>query len=395
MPDAPPPARPPTDPAADLLLIGGGLANGLIALRLAELRPELRVAVVESGPVLGADHTWSFFEGDLTAAQRDWVAPLVAHRWPGYAVRFPARTRRLSSGYASVSSARFHAVLMARLGARVRLNAPVASLTGTEAVLADGTVLRAGAVVDGRGPAPSPALALGFQKFLGQEVRTAAPHGLAEPIVMDATVSQIDGYRFLYVLPFDDRTLLIEDTRYADGPALDTAGMRAAIADYAEAQGWRIEAVLREEEGVLPVALDGDIAAFWRGREGLPAVGLRAALFHPTTGYSLPDAVRLADRVALAERLDAAGLAALIQAHSIGLWRDRAFFRRLNRMLFRAALPGQRYRVLERFYGLPQPLIERFYAGRPSWLDKLRIVAGKPPVPVAAALPCLLERGRA
>lgn len=391
MPDTPPC----DDPVADLLLVGGGLANGLIALRLAELRPELRVVVLEAGARLGAGHTWSFFEQDLTREQRGWVAPLVAHRWPGYAVRFPARHRRLSSGYASVSDARFHDVLMQRLGGRVRLNAPVASLTGTGAVLADGTMLRAGAVVDGRGPAPSPTLALGFQKFVGQEVRTAAPHGLAEPIVMDATVSQIDGYRFLYVLPFDAHTLLIEDTRYADGPALDTAAMRAAIGDYAAAQGWSIEAVLREEEGVLPVALDGDIAAFWRGREGLPAVGLRAALFHPTTGYSLPDAARLADRVALAERLDAGGLSALIQAYSTGLWRERAFFRRLNRMLFRAAAPERRYRVLERFYGLPQPLIERFYAGRPSWLDKLRIVAGKPPVPVSAALPCLLERGQA
>ena len=395
MPDAPPPDRPPPDTVADILLIGGGLANGLLALRLAELRPELRVLLLEAGPSLGAGHTWSFFERDLSPAQWAWVAPLVAHRWPGYTVRFPARARRLSSGYASVSSERFHQVLSLRLGGRVRLNTPVARLNGTEAVLEDGTVLRAGAVVDGRGPAPAPSLALGFQKFLGQEVRCAAPHGLDEPIVMDATVSQIDGYRFLYVLPFDDRTLLIEDTRYADGPALDTAGMRAAIAGYAVAQGWQVQSVLREEEGVLPVALDGDIAAFWRGREGLPAVGLRAALFHPTTGYSLPDAVRLAEHVALAERLDAAGLSALIERHSVALWHGRAFFRRLNRMLFRAALPEQRFRVLERFYGLPQPLIERFYAGRPGWLDKLRIVAGKPPVPVSAALPCLLERGRA
>lgn len=389
------PETPLPTPRPDLLLVGGGLANGLIALRLAELRPELAVAVLEAGPRLGGDHTWSFFEQDLTPAQRDWVAPLVAHRWPGYEVRFPARRRSLSSGYASVTSARFHAVLAARLGARLRLDAPVAQIAPTHALLADGSRVEAGAVVDGRGPAEAPALALGFQKFLGQEVRLAAPHGLALPIVMDATVSQIDGYRFLYVLPFDERTLLIEDTRYADGPALDRAGMRDAIAAYAATQGWAIEAVLREEEGVLPVALDGDIEAFWRGRDGLPATGLRAALFHPTTGYSLPDAVRLAELVAAAPALDAASLATLVQRHSVALWRRRAFFRRLNRMLFRAAAPDRRYRVLERFYGLPQPLIERFYAGAPNWLDKLRIVAGKPPVPVSAALPCLLERGHA
>jgi lycopene beta-cyclase len=60
-------------------------------------------------------------------------------------------------------------------------------------------------------------------------------------------------------------------------------------------------------------------------------------------------------------------------------------------MLFRAAAPGERYKVLQRFYGLPQPLIERFYAGQITWRDKLRILAGKPPVPIRRALSCLSE----
>jgi lycopene beta-cyclase len=389
------PSIPPAPRSFDLLLAGGGLANGLIALRLRQQRPELRLALVEAGSSLGGDHTWSFFETDLTPAQRDWVAPLVAHRWDGYEVRFPARRRQLSSGYASVTSTRFHDHLSRELGEAVRLGAPVARLAPDGATLADGTELPAAAVIDGRGPDAAAELALGYQKFLGQEVLLEAPHGLTRPIVMDATVEQLDGYRFLYVLPFDGQRLLIEDTRYADGPALDKPALRQAIAAYAAAQGWRIRSVLREEEGVLPVALDGDIEAFWRARAATPQAGLRAALFHPTTGYSLPDALRLADAIAAAPVLDAAALDALVRRHSIALWRRRAFFRRLNRMLFRAARPGQRYRVLERFYGLPQPLIERFYAARPSLLDKLRILSGRPPVPIAAALPCLLERGRA
>lgn len=385
---------PPAPQGYDLLLAGGGLANGLIALRLRQRRPELRLLLVEASPRLGGDHTWSFFETDLTAAQRDWVAPLVAHHWDGYEVRFPARHRQLSTGYASVTSLRFHDQLTQVLGDAVRLEAPIAQLAADGATLADGTVLPAAAVIDGRGPDAAAELALGYQKFLGQEVRLAAPHGLRRPIVMDATVEQLDGYRFLYVLPLDSQRLLIEDTRYADGPALDKPALRQAITAYAASQNWRIRTVLREEEGVLPVALDGDIEAFWQARAATPQAGLRAALFHPTTGYSLPDAVRLADAIAAAPLLDAAAINALVRQHSVALWRQRAFFRRLNRMLFRAARPGQRYRVLERFYGLPQPLIERFYAARPSLMDKLRILSGRPPVPVLAALPCLLERGR-
>ena len=37
-------------------------------------------------------------------------------------------------------------------------------------------------------------------------------------------------------------------------------------------------------------------------------------------------------------------------------------------------------------YRLPDPLVGRFYAGRPSWPDRVRILSGKPPVPVGRAL---------
>ena len=61
-------------------------------------------------------------------------------------------------------------------------------------------------------------------------------------------------------------------------------------------------------------------------------------------------------------------------------------------MLFGAAPPAQRYRVLERFYGLDHALIERFYAGDCTMKDKLRILSGRPPVPLGAALASLTGR---
>jgi lycopene beta-cyclase len=62
-------------------------------------------------------------------------------------------------------------------------------------------------------------------------------------------------------------------------------------------------------------------------------------------------------------------------------------------MLFHAAPPGQRYRVLEHFYRLPEPLIARFYAGRTTMLDKLRILSGRPPVKLKPAFAALRRRG--
>lgn len=377
---------------ADVVLVGGGLANGLIALRLKARRPALKVVMVERDAVVGGQHTWCHFASDVAPDITATLAPLIVHRWDGYEVRFPAHRRGLTTPYLAITSERLHEVVTAVLREDAWLGVGVESVTPGRVGLTDGRVLETPCVIDGRGARSSPRLALGWQKFLGQEVELAAPHGLTRPIVMDATVDQLDGYRFLYVLPFSPTRLLIEDTRYADGPALDRERLRADIAAYAAGQGWTIASVAREEDGILPIALAGDIDGFWaEAPAGLPQVGLRAALFQPTTGYSLPDAARLAAEIAALPELTTATVRACAEARSKTEWKARGFYRLLNRMLFRACAPERRYRVLERFYRLRQPLVERFYAGRANPLDKLRVLSGKPPVPVGAALAVLTE----
>lgn len=380
-------------PDFDLILAGGGLANGLIALRLAERRPELRVAVVESAPTFGGNHTWSSFDGDLEPETLAWVRPLQAHRWPAYDIRFPAYARTLPTGYASATSALLDARLREAVPADCLLtDAPIAVVQPERVVLADQRVLTARGVIDARGQRPSPHLDVRAQKFLGVEVTTAEPHGIERPVIMDATVSQLDGYRFVYLLPFGPRELLIEDTYYSDAGDLPVGDLRARIRDYAAAQGWTIERWGREEVGVLPVALGGDIGAMWdEGEPGVPMAGLRAALFHPTTGYSFPDAARLADLVAGLPSLDAATLYRAVREHSETLWRQRAFYRMLNMMLFNAATPSERYRVLQHFYRIDDRRVRRFYAGESTLADRARILIGKPPVPVGRAVSVLMQ----
>ncbi|WP_427024385.1 lycopene beta-cyclase CrtY [Aureimonas ureilytica] len=375
-----------SQPPYDLILAGGGLANGLIAHRLRERRPDLRFLVVEGAERLGGNHTWSFHDGDLSPVEHDWIAPFVAHRWPGYDVRFPRRARPVATGYASVSSERFASVLHERLGERLRLSAPIRALSPTSVTLEDGQRIEARAVIDGRGQRQSAHLTLGFQKFLGQEWETDAPHGVTQPVVMDASVPQSNGYRFVYVLPFSPTRLLIEDTYYADDAALERDSLRQRIASYAEARGWRLKTLLREEDGILPIALGGDMDRLIEEARGVPTVGLARALFHPTTGYSLPDAAHVADLVCAAPDLSPEALARLLAQHARNLWSDRAYFRLLNRLLFGAGEPAERYRILEHFYRLPDPVVARFYAARLEFSDKLRIFVGKPPVSVRGAL---------
>lgn len=378
----------------DIAILGGGLAGGLIALALAKLRPELRVTVIERGESFGGNHLWSFFATDVAPEHAWLVDPLVAARWDGYEVRFPAHQRRLTTPYRSMTSERLDAAMRGALPAAALLtNVQVAGVEPDRVTLSDGRVLDAGGVIDARGAGAMPHMTGGWQKFLGQILRLERPHGLTHPVVMDATVEQIDGYRFVYCLPFSADAVFLEDTYYADTPTLDAPALRARIAAYAEFQGWRIAAIEREETGVLPVIGGGDFAAFWP--QGSPArAGARAALVHPLTSYSLPDAVRFAMDVAAMTDLSGASLARASYASARAHWRQGSFYRMLARMLFGAAEPQRRYRMLERFYTLPEPLIERFYAGRSTVPDRLRILAGRPPVPVGAAIASLSGGGR-
>jgi lycopene beta-cyclase len=378
--------------SADAVIVGGGLASSLIALRLKRARPAMKIIVLEREHRIGGEHTWSHFATDVSPEIAAWMAPLIVHDWPGYDVRFPAHRRTLPTHYRAITSARLHAVMSELLGEDAWLGVEASEVKAESVRLVDGRRLAAPLVIDARGPRRSRHLVLGWQKFLGLEVRLTAPHGLTRPIVMDATVAQLDGYRFLYVLPMSADRVLIEDTRYSDGPALDRGQFAIDLTAYAAAQGWSIAEVEREEVGVLPIALAGDIDAYWDETGPLPAeVGMRAALFNPTTGYSLPDAARQAEAIAALPRLTTASVRATVIEMSKTAWRERAFYRLLNRMLFRAGRPGLRYKVLERFYRLRTPLIERLYAAEATFADKARILTGKPPVPFFRALTLISE----
>jgi len=377
----------------DLILVGGGLSAGLIALALRRRRPEIRLAIIDSGSSFGGNHTWSSFVSDLDAEGAALAAPLIAHRWSEYQVRFPAYRRRLDRGYQSATSERLHEALVAAIPADCRyLGVPAASVSAAGVTLADQRTLTASAVIDARGQKTTDALDLGFQKFVGLEVELEQPHGLAGPIIMDATVDQHDGYRFVYVLPFTATTALIEDTYYTDGHSLDRAAVAARVHAYAATQGWQIKRIIREEDGVLPIAIDGDIEAHLASfPPGIAPVGMAAGLFHPTTGYSFPDAVRLALHVAALPDLSGAAIDRAVRDFAAATWNERGFYRLLNKMLFRAGDPDKRWKVLQRHYSLNDGLVARFYAGHSTLYDKMRILTGKPPVPFWKAVALVLK----
>ena len=379
----------------EIAIVGGGLAGGLIALALHRRHPDMAIALIERDRVLGGNHRWSWFASDLDADGAALMAGFRKTEWQGYEVRFPTYRRRLRAGYCSLSSTDFDAALRRELPeGTILCGAEVTEVTGTGVTLASGEPISARTVIDCRTFAPSPHLAGGWQVFMGRHLRTPEPHGLEAPVIMDAALDQHGAYRFVYTLPLGVDELFVEDTYYADSPVLDRSALSSRIDAYCRAQGWDGQ-ILGGETGVLPVITAGDFSAYRAGTaiDGVATAGARGGFTHPLTSYTLPIAV--ANALAIAEEADLPGaqMAAFVEARARRHWAATRFYRALGRMLFDAARPDLRYRIFERFYRLPQPLIERFYAARSTVSDRIRILSGKPPVSIWRALLALAGKG--
>ena len=372
--------RRPTEFTTDHVIVGGGLAGGLIALALANAGRGAQVTLIEREPRLGGNHTWSFHLTDLGDGERELVAPLVVRQWEQQEVRFPGHHRVLESGYATVTSDRFAEVITSRLvgaGVRLLLDRRVAGVGSSLVRLEDESLVRGRLVIDARGPDSVTPARAGYQKFVGLELALRSDGPWTRPLLMDATVSQTDGFRFVYLLPFSARRVLVEDTVYSGSPLLDTFEIERRILAYAAAHGGTVSRVLRREAGVLPLPLDGEIDLPRAGAGAPLAVGYRGGFLHPVTGYSLPLAARVALAIARA-RTPEETLAA-VRAVARHLEPQRRFGQLLNRLLFEAMPPAARWTAFERFYRLPETTIARFYASASTWGDRARILIGRPP----------------
>ncbi len=397
-----------SDSQFDCVIVGGGLAGGLIALALHKARPNFRIALVEAGRTIGGNHRWSWFDSDLSDAGRALLANFRQTGWDdGYEVRFPKYRRKLKTAYRSMASGDFHEGLVRNLpedalylGRKaIRVDARGVDLSAPE--FGEPQRIEARTVIDCRSFKPSPHLNGGWQVFLGRHLRLSEAHGVERPVIMDATVDQHaphgngSAYRFVYVLPLGAHDVFIEDTYYADDPDLDRGALSGRIDQYARAKGWEDGAIVGHEAGVLPVLTGGNFTAYQQSvrTPGVTVAGARGGFTHPLTSYTMCVAVENALEVADNADLSGEQLASLFEVRARQHWRRTGYYRLLARFLFFAARPERRVNVFQRFYRLREGLIERFYAARSNPFDKFRVLWGEPPVPIPSAITAMFKRG--
>ena len=146
--------------AYDMILVGGGLQNCLIACSVLGARPSTRLLMIEAAPRLAGNHTWCFHPRDLPETVAEACKGFVARRWPAYEVRFPRLNRLVQSEYAMMTSERVHQQVSALFhdsaSADLLLRTEVALSSPGEVITRDGRSFSAAVVVDSRGPGQKP-----------------------------------------------------------------------------------------------------------------------------------------------------------------------------------------------------------------------------------------------
>ncbi|MEI7973866.1 MAG: lycopene beta-cyclase CrtY [Bdellovibrio sp.] len=370
----------------DAIVVGAGLSGSLLSLGLLHHFPRLRILVLEKAPQLGIQHTWSFHDSDIPESLRSWIRNLISKSWSTHEVFFPALHRVLASPYHSIRQEDL-SLRLSQSGAQVQTSCSVMAL-GSDFALDDrGQIYRAPLVVDARGWSEFPG-PCGYQKFVGLDVELQEPHGMQHVRLMDARIPQIDGYRFMYVLPWSEKHLLIEDTYYSNHALLKIERIEQEILRYAEGQGWRIASIQRREVGCLPLPLFS--TSYPSPAPSPQSLGARGQRINAVTGYTTPLRLRFLDlffKTSSPSQENFERTQARFQKEE---QQQENFYLMLNRMMFQAAANDERYRILQKFYRLPEGVVQRFYSGRLSWLDKARILSGRPPVSVAKALRAII-----
>jgi len=367
----------------DHIIVGGGLQGCLLVHAIAYRQPDARVLLIERGEEICGNHTWSFHQSDVPDSSFVWFDPLITHRWPSYAVKFPKAVQQVNIGYATVTSESLREATQ-RLASMDRSvgGGSVSLRCGQACDILSPTRVQLGAeqieavvVIDCRGRAVSQGLphGSGYQSFIGHEYDMGDSWPAAAPTVMDVFPDQSSGFEFLYELPFGNGRVLLEYTRFNEEPGVDPARAEAAITARLAEVRLTGRTPVRTETGCLPMPYTVAPA-----RQPVSvAGGYAGGWFHAATGYSMPLALRFAEIVAKSapDHVDQAVNQAVLEDST-----RRGFTRFLNRLLFCLVKPSDRWKIFRRFYRvLSEEQIARFYAHRFTAADAARIVVGIPP----------------
>ena len=342
-------------------VIGDGCAALSLAARADEM-PNHRLTLAHpDGAPPRQDHIWGFWQipGLESAAE------LARHRWTCWRVA-------TAEGEALLASQKhaYHALH------RNRWESHCTDLAHGHGVgFVSQKKLRdvaAAQILDSRPPAvPTGQM---IQHFIGWEV--AAPMGSfdsTQAILMDFRCDQSRGIHFIYLLPFDDRTALVESTMFAPEREPD-AFFETAITQYLKAHcGVARFTTERMEAGAIP------LGRLPRSSSAMIGLGSNGGAIRPSSGYAFAFIQKqIADTIARASQTaattDRGGPLAVRSPHKpVDLWMDEVFVAVLRH--WPALAPALFLRMARALDGDEFAL---FLSGEAGWALRFKVILAMP-----------------
>ncbi len=379
----------------DYLITGAGAAGLSLAYHLNQAGlNDKRILLIDRAPKAENDRTWCFWE-----SQPGPFEAVVFRAWDRIGIYSPDFCARLDIQpyrYKMVRAMDFYRFMEDWLARQPNIERVWAEVTGVETV-GDQAVARTRTGETYRGAwafnsipltsvAPRPGYYSLLQHFLGWVIH--APQPAFEPQIatlMDFRVAQGNDTRFVYVLPLDARTALVEYTVFS--PALLTRDEYAQpLRGYISQQlGLADFEVQHEEFGVIPMT-DAPFPICSGAR--VHHIGTAGGDTKPSTGYTFQRIQRRARRIA--RSLKMSGRPPI--DHSPASGRHRLLDSVLLNVLSRERIPGWRV-FTDLFARNPPQRVLRFLDEDTTLLEDLLVMSSvNLPVFLAATADVLRSR---
>ena len=135
-----------------------------------------------------------------------------------------------------------------------------------------------------------------IQSFFGYLIKTdCAVEDIDTVDLMDFNIDQQHSTQFVYILPYDSNTLLVELTRFSEKPITED-GADNLLSNYIE-QRFGSFSVLHIERGHIPMS---SAEIMQEEKAGFISIGGRGGAIKPSTGYAFKNMFLQSERICLA-----------------------------------------------------------------------------------------------
>ena len=273
----------------DFIIAGGGLAGLSLAIRLAT--PEFssyRIAILDKSRKDKNDRTWSFW----TTEKNHRFSSIFRHKWERlafYAPGFERVERPAPYYYASLRGIDFYNYAWSQIKEYSHITFIQTDVSeiiekGDHVICSTSSgKFSAPYVFDSivrKMPINDPLFL--WQHFLGWEIELDNDHfDPTTATFMDFRVDQCDGPTFVYVLPFDKRSALVEVTLFSRN-LLSRDDYEQMLRDYLDKFLKKSYTIRDAELGKIPMTT----ASFGKGSDRIIPIGTNNATVKASTGYA-------------------------------------------------------------------------------------------------------------